>query len=57
MKIVTNSEMRRLEQMAGELGLPAPALMENAGRAFVDALADRWRLAGIACGRTLRTGQ
>ena len=28
MKIVTNSEMRRLEQMAGELGLPAPALME-----------------------------
>ena len=47
MKIVTNSEMRRLEQMAGELGLPAPALMENAGRAFVDALADRWRLAGL----------
>ncbi len=47
MKIVTNSEMRRLEQMAGELGLPAPALMENAGRAFVDALADRWPLAGL----------
>ena len=47
MKIVTNSEMRRLEQMAGELGLPAPALMENAGRTFVDALADRWRLAGL----------
>lgn len=47
MKIVTNSEMRRLEEMAGELGLPAPALMENAGRAFVDALADRWQLAGL----------
>ena len=47
MKIVSNSEMRRLEEMAGELGLPAPALMENAGRAFVDALADRWRLAGL----------
>ncbi len=47
MKIVTNSEMRRLEHMAGELGLPAPALMENAGRAFVDALADRWPLAGL----------
>ena len=55
MKIVSNSEMRRLEEMAGELGLPAPALMENAGRAFVDALADRWRLAAstgtvVLCG-------
>ncbi len=47
MKVVSNSEMRRLEDMAGELGLPGPALMENAGRAFVDALAERWELAGL----------
>jgi NAD(P)H-hydrate epimerase len=41
-KVVSVAEMRRLEAEAEKLGLPGPALMEIAGRAFADALAGRW---------------
>ena len=39
MKLVTAARMRDLEQQTEALGLPSPALMENAGRAVADALA------------------
>ncbi|HEY3109831.1 MAG TPA: NAD(P)H-hydrate epimerase, partial [Chloroflexota bacterium] len=39
MKVVSAAEMRQLEAAAERLGLPGPALMEIAGRAFADAVA------------------
>jgi len=38
-KVVSAAEMRDLEAAAERLGLPGPALMEIAGRAFADAVA------------------
>lgn len=38
-KIVSAEQMREIERKAFDLGLPSPALMENAGRAVADALA------------------
>lgn len=39
MKVVTSQQMRDLEQRAMEMGMPAQALMQNAGRAVADAIA------------------
>ena len=54
-KLVSSEEMRRLEQEAGDLGLPSPALMENAGRSVADVIrsrypADRYRHAVVVVG-------
>ena len=38
MKIVTSAQMRHLEEEAGQLGLPSPALMENAGRGLASGV-------------------
>jgi NAD(P)H-hydrate epimerase len=40
-KVASVAQMRQLEAGAERLGLPGPALMEIAGRAFADALAER----------------
>lgn len=54
MKIVTASEMRRLDQRAvGEYGIPVRRLMESAGEAVVAVLRERFaplRFAGVVCG-------
>ncbi|HEX5415387.1 MAG TPA: NAD(P)H-hydrate epimerase, partial [Chloroflexota bacterium] len=41
-KLVSAAEMRRLEQETADLGLPGPALMENAGRAVADGIRARY---------------
>src|SRR5579884_1552640 len=41
-KVVTVEQMRALERDAEALGLPGPALMENAGRAVADVVAKRY---------------
>lgn len=38
MKVVTSAQMRQLEQRAIDVGMPAQALMQNAGRAVADAI-------------------
>lgn len=42
-KVVSVDQMRALEREAEALGLPGPALMENAGRAVADIIASRFR--------------
>ena len=42
MKVTTVNEMRALEERAEAMGLPGPALMEIAGRAFSDAVEAIW---------------
>ncbi|MGH2461340.1 MAG: NAD(P)H-hydrate dehydratase, partial [Chloroflexota bacterium] len=42
-KVVTSEQMRALERDAEALGLPGPALMENAGRAVADVILARFR--------------
>jgi hydroxyethylthiazole kinase-like uncharacterized protein yjeF len=54
-KVVASAEMRRLEAAAEALGLPGPALMEIAGRAFADAVVSlygplRGRRVVVCCG-------
>lgn len=41
-KVVSVEEMRDLERRASDMGLPGPALMENAGRAVSDAVRDHF---------------
>lgn len=41
-KVVSIEQMRALERDAAALGLPGPALMENAGRAVADQVRDRY---------------
>ncbi len=41
-KVVTIEQMRALERDAGALGLPGPALMENAGRSVADVIVSRY---------------
>lgn len=48
MKIVSVAEMRELERRAAELGMPGPALMENAGRATADLVTELMVSAGRA---------
>ena len=42
LKVVSVEDMRRLEREAEGMGLPGPALMENAGRAVSDAILRRY---------------
>lgn len=54
-KLVSSAEMRRLEQETADLGLPSPALMENAGRVVADGIrarypADRFRRVLVVVG-------
>src|SRR6185437_13101298 len=42
-KVVSVEQMRALERDVEALGLPGPALMENAGRAVADVVASRFR--------------
>ncbi|MBI2941764.1 MAG: NAD(P)H-hydrate dehydratase [Chloroflexi bacterium] len=46
MKIVTIDQMRQLERGTEALGLPSPALMENAGRAVADAVGRNYPVHG-----------
>ena len=41
-KVVSVGEMRQLERSSEAIGLPGPALMENAGRAIAQVVADRY---------------
>lgn len=43
-KVVTVNQMRILEREAEALGLPGPALMENAGRAVAEVIRARFRV-------------
>ncbi len=51
MKVVTSAQMRELERRAIDLGMPAQALMQNAGRAVADGIARH--LGGVAGLRAL----
>lgn len=42
LRLVTTAQMRSLEQETAQLGLPGPALMENAGRAVSDVIRGRF---------------
>ncbi|MGQ9675709.1 MAG: NAD(P)H-hydrate dehydratase [Chloroflexota bacterium] len=51
MKVVTGAQMRQLEQRAIDKGMPAQALMQNAGRAVADGVSQH--LNGVAGRRVL----
>jgi ADP-dependent NAD(P)H-hydrate dehydratase / NAD(P)H-hydrate epimerase len=44
MKVLTSAEMREVDRLTGELGIPGPILMENAGHRVVEYIAARWPL-------------
>jgi ADP-dependent NAD(P)H-hydrate dehydratase / NAD(P)H-hydrate epimerase len=46
MKLVSTAQMRTLEKTADELGLSYSSMMENAGRAVADAIAERYDRGG-----------
>ncbi len=48
MRVVNTSQMRWAEERAAALGMPSPALMQNAGRAVADVMQ---RIAGSLAGR------
>ena len=42
MKVLTAAEMRRVDRLTMERGIPEPILMENAGHRVVEYLTQRW---------------
>ena len=42
MKLLTSGEMREVDRLTKELGIPGPILMENAGHRVVEYLTARW---------------